>query len=149
MDPKRAINKFWVNRHIRRLFVVLMVLAMILFVQAKFVSSQKRQMAKVMIEQHLVMRIQEMEQMLKDDTTDPKPVKRIAKPAFTPTLEGVAFKEGKLYVLIDDTIYEEGDIFFFDNGDLIDEYKIIEITMSSAVLVNKFTHKMRNLYLEE
>lgn len=65
----------------------------------------------------------------------------VSKPQISYRLEGTTIKNGTFQALINGAIYKVGDI--------LDNYKVTEITLSSSTLQNPFTNETRRLNFSE
>ncbi len=124
-------------------FVVVLLGAGILFTQVKAVQQQAREYAKLTKEKGLIARIPEMKNKIHTHTlmTMPPEQLKIQINEVEFTLEGTSIEDGIPFALIDGTIYKEGDI--------IKDYRIVEIKHGSITLENTSTKEIKKFSLPQ
>jgi hypothetical protein len=121
--------------------LIFLAFVVLITIQLKILQAQRKHVLNLQAEKSLVLRTAEMEnaiqvKMGKLMVDEEQPEVLISK------LRGVMVqKEGAPYVLIDDTIYNEGDA--------LGDYTIVSIMKGSTVLINKLTNEVKNLAFPE
>jgi len=124
--------------------IVLSLLVAVIIGQSWYRRAQDKMISALQVKGVLIARITDMERELKTkaqldafrNENDDKP----GNVTFT-KISGIAMHDGKPSVLIDGTVYVEGESF--------GEYVIAVITQEMITLVNKKTSARKNLYVFE
>jgi len=121
---------------------ILFVLVALIISQFWYSKAQAKQLTEYQMKETLIARITDMEKELKTkaqleafrNDSDGE----LGNVSFS-KISGIAMKAGTPSVLIDSTVYSEGDSF--------GEYVIVKITSKQITLVNKRTNAIKNLYV--
>lgn len=143
MTFNKLIRFIVIESHFRLRAIIFVVFAMVTILQFRTLQLQAKQLGQIKTEKKIVMQIPDMEKKIKANTirtmTGTGPQVQIAKIEFV--LRGTSIRGGIPYALIGNTVYKEGDS--------IGDYTVIRITKDSAILENKLTGEVKNLYFKK
>jgi len=123
---------------------VLLLLVAVIIGQSWYSEAQNKKLSALQVKGTLVVRIADMEKELKtkEQLAAFKNAENAALGNDSLTkISGVAMQDGKPSVVIDGTVYMEGDSF--------GEYVVDAITQEMITLVNKKTNARKHLYVFE
>ena len=127
-----------------RWFVVTFtVLTALIITQHYVVNGLSKEFKMVRHQQLLIARVPEMEAVLAGVAAK-KQVIRVAAPPLPKSqynLQGMSINGNTFLTMINGAVYVKGD--------LIDEYVVDEITLSSTTLRNELTNEVKKLYLDQ
>ncbi len=117
------------NKEFQFRAAILSVIMLFMVWQFWIVRGQKQEITKLIKDKELkhASRLAK-----KENKSIPAPASQISY-----RLEGTTMKDGTFQALINGAIYKVGDI--------VDSYKVTEITLRSSTLQNPFTHEIRRL----